>query len=290
MAFGLGGINIKSLSTLASSAKKYALSSGSSGDLLSSQAAKSLDPRGNQIAQIITAQASGLDPRGNQIAPIISRALGSTGPSHQPTDRRIRIRAKTPSAAGLVYGPQGDSNILSVLHSTGGVVFPYTPIINVNFSAEWTPYSLSHSNYQTQSYARSIIEDITISGQFTAQNQEEAFYMFACMHFFKSMTKMYYGEKDPKAGTTPPVLALNGYGTGQFNDLPVVVKGYTQEFNDSVDMVQVFFNGGEGNAWVPVMSNLIVTLGVTHDLKRVRDQFNLDAFKSGQLLTSNKGF
>ena len=219
---------------------------------------------------------------------------GARPPVQTPdeADRRIRITPKTPAAKDLVLGAKTETNVLSILHNTNGVMFPYTPTINVSYTADWQPYALTHTNYHTQTFAKSAIESISISGQFTAQTTEEALYTYACMHFFKTVTKMYYGRTDDRAGSPPPVLALSGYGNGTFNAVPVVIRQFQQTFDDSVDMVEVRFQGGKGSAWIPTISTVYIELGVSHDLRNVRDNFNLDRFRTGELLisSSNRGF
>lgn len=297
MSLGPNSRNTKSLLSNVDPFRRFDITNGAAGDLLSSGAVKSLDPR-RVISPIISGgrefglagldadllnTAIGFAPTKGLAPPRISRA-------EPQIDRRLRIKAKTKQTADRVYGSQSADNILSIFHTTNGVIFPYTPLMNVSYMADWSPIQLTHSNYQTQAYSRSYMDSISISAQFTAQNEQEAFYSFAAAHFFKSMTKMHYGASDSQAGATPPVLALTGYGNGVFNDLPVVVTGFAQEYNDSVDMVKVTYAGGAGTAWIPTLSMLIITLSITHDLRRVRDEFNLDQFKSGALLVNNKGF
>ncbi len=295
-----GGFNVKNLHSNVPGITGRQFTEGAAGNLISAGAAivrNRVPPIVTGSREAVTALGAhlvdtGFGPRGNtDLFPIISRALDRNTAADPQIDRRIRIKAKnTTIAAQQVYGPQSGNNILSIFHTTNGVIFPYTPTINLRFTADWAPVQVTHSNYQTQAYTRSAIDNITIIGQFTAQNEQEAFYSFAATHFFKTMTKMHYGRNDTLAGATPPVLSLVGYGNGVFNDIPVVITGFSQEYGDQVDMVKTTFNGGAGTAWVPTLTTLIVELAVSHDLKRVRDEFNLDAFRTGALLTGNKGF
>lgn len=223
-------------------------------------------------------------------------------PSEEPGDRRVRIRPKSREAWDIIFGEyqEGDDNILSVLHpkagKTNGVVFPYTPTITYDYMAEWQAYGLTHTNYQTKAYSRSVIDRIVVSGAFTAQNLDEAKYAFAVLHFFRTVTKMYYGEQDVGsesnpglAGTPPPVLLFSGYGNAMFNDIPVVVESFNHELLSDVDYVPISFRRNSLQAWVPAEFNVFVTLSVVHDLVKVREQFKLDDFRTGKLLR-NKGF
>ena len=224
-------------------------------------------------------------------------------PSEEPGDRRIRLRPKTRRAWDVIFGKyeEGDDNILSILHPkagrTNGVVFPYTPAITYTYIAEWQPYNLVHTNYQTNAYSKSMVDKIVISGAFTAQNIEEAKYSYAVIHFFRTVTKMYYGAQDVGtednpglAGTPPPVLLLSGYGNGIFNDIPVVVDSFSHELLNDSDYVPVTFRRNSVEAWVPSQFNIILSLTVQHNLTRVRNEFKLDDFRTGKLLSNNKGF
>lgn len=218
-------------------------------------------------------------------------------PKVQPgIDRRIRLRPKSVNAWDTVFGEPSEMNILRPLHpqsgGTNGLIWPYTPTINYNYTAEWSPYTLTHTNYEPLAYNRSMVGEITISGMFTAQNAEEAEYSMAAIHFFRTITKMHYGQTDPKRGTPPPVLLLSGHGTGMFNDVPVVVKNWNHELLPDVDYVEVPIRGGNGTGWVPAKFTLFVTLGIQPNLEKVRKDFNLDKFRTGELLVSrkNKGF
>ena len=67
----------------------------------------------------------------------------------------------------------------------------------------------------------------------------------ACLHFFRTVTKMNFGENDPNAGTPPPILLFNAYGPFVFNNLPVIVKQFTFSFPDDVDYVEVTVAGSK---------------------------------------------
>ena len=190
-------------------------------------------------------------------------------------DRRVRIRPKNDS----LYG----SGLLQVIKTTNGCIFPYTPTINISHTANWSPYQLVHTNYHTQTYTNTAIDDIMISGVFTAQDENEAVYAHAAIHFFKTMTKMYFGKDTANRGAPPPVLLLSGHGKDVFDDIPVVIKSFTMDYNQEADMVQV----PNSTAWIPMKFMVSVSLGVSHNMQNVRDNFNLSDFRNGNIL---KGF
>ena len=190
-----------------------------------------------------------------------------------PEDRRVRIISKDPSQL---------TGLLSSLQDRRGVMFPYTPIMQLNRIAEWNPYDLVHTNHRTQTYAKSYVDDITISAQFTADTAANAEYAFVAAHFFKSMMQMHYGRRDEFRGSPPPVLELYGHGSHILNGVPVVIKSFSQEYNDAVDMVQV--QSENIDAWVPVIQTFIINLGVTYNMLKARNEFSVADFKNGSLL------
>jgi hypothetical protein len=119
-------------------------------------------------------------------------------------DWRVRLRL-APNADYLykISETNGGPGILAPLAVTDGVIFPYTPAIETSYQAKYNPYDLTHSNYRGYFYQNSSVENVTIKGTFTAQDTYEAAYLLAVIHFFKSVTKMFYGQ-DAQAGTPPP--------------------------------------------------------------------------------------
>jgi hypothetical protein len=81
------------------------------------------------------------------------------------------------------------------------------------------------------------VGDIQIRGTFTAQDTKEADYLLAVIHFFRSATKMFYGQ-DAERGTPPPVCLLNGLGQYQFSDHPVVISSFNYTLPNDVDYIR----------------------------------------------------
>jgi hypothetical protein len=78
--------------------------------------------------------------------------------------------------------------------------------------------------------------------QFTAQNTNEANYLLAVIHFFRSVTKMFYGSSDPNRGSPPPLVFLTGLGSYQFAQHPCVVSSFTYNLPDGVDYIRAWSN------------------------------------------------
>jgi len=137
--------------------------------------------------------------------------------------------------------------ILAPLKVTGGVVFPYTPSIQIGYAATYSPTELIHNNFKMQNYMSSSIDNISLTGEFTAQDTGEANYVLAVIHFFKSVTKMFYGQdSDPKPGTPPPMCFLTGLGTYQFDKEPLVITNFTYSLPTDVDYIRAISTSDDG--------------------------------------------
>jgi hypothetical protein len=129
------------------------------------------------------------------------------------------------------------NQILSPLAATNGVLFPYMPSIQTSYNADYNETVLTHSNYKGYFYNSSYVGDIAINGVFTAQDTSEANYLLAVIHFFRSATKMFYGQ-DPQRGAPPPLVYLSGLGQYQFNNHPCVIKSFTYNLPTDVDYIR----------------------------------------------------
>lgn len=149
-----------------------------------------------------------------------------------------RVKLKLAPDANYLYkaSPNG---ILAPLAQTDGVVFPYTPQISVNYIANYIPTDLTHSNYKIYQYQNSAVDNFTITCDFTAQDTYEANYVLAVIHFFKSITKMFYGkDQDPVNGTPPPLCFIEGYGQYQFNGQPMAITSFNYQLPQDVDYIR----------------------------------------------------
>ena len=148
--------------------------------------------------------------------------------------RRVRLRPK-PAAAGQIYGGNG---LLQPLRSTNGVVWPYQPTITYEQSVEYASIDMVHVNQEILAYTKTPALKLSVSGQFSVQNQQEGIYALAAIHFMRTVTKMYFGTGS-NLGTPPPVLLFDAYGQYMFNQLPVIVTNYSVELNADIDYVPV---------------------------------------------------
>jgi len=149
-------------------------------------------------------------------------------------DWRVRLRL-APQSRYLYNAP--NPGILQPLKITDGVIFPYTPTIATAYKANYNPYDLTHSNYRGYFYQNSYVEPIQLTAQFTAQSTAEANYLLAVISFFKSITKMFYGQ-DAERGAPPPLTYLTGLGEYQFNEHPCLVGQFNYTLPADVDYVR----------------------------------------------------
>jgi hypothetical protein len=170
----------------------------------------------------------------------------------QADDGDWRVRLRLAGSADYLYkakGANGQSaaGILQPLAVTGGVIFPYTPAITTAYQAKYNAYELTHSNYKGYFYQGSSVGDISINATFTAQDTQEANYLLAVIHFFRSVTKMFYGQDDSAhRGAPPPLVFLQGLGEYQFNLHPCVVTNFNYTLPADVDYIRALSPNNDG--------------------------------------------
>jgi hypothetical protein len=206
-------------------------------------AAASLIPGGTAVTQTIAdaaARAQGLlrQAQNQQTARVQSNNNAATG------DWRVRLQLAP--ASNYLYNAPDCGPLLWPLRDTDGVIFPYTPAIDLGYKANYTQYDLTHSNYRGYFYQNSYIDQVNVKATFTAQDTAEANYLLACIHFFRSVTKMFYGQ-DAERGAPPPLVFLSGLGDFQFNKHPCVVSQFNYNLPADVNYIRAqstLSNGG----------------------------------------------
>jgi hypothetical protein len=206
----------------------------------------------------------------------------------RPRDSRIRISPKE-GQREEIFGDE--ESILYMLRETDGVFFPYTPTIDFSHRAEYSSMAPTHANTSYYTYTHTPAVQITIQGQFSAQNLAEAKYTLAAIHFFRTVTKMHFGAQEAEEGTAglpPPVLNLNGYGEYMFDNLSVIIQEFKMDLPNNVDYIEVEHAGGI--AWVPTLTTFTITCVVQNTPKQQRDEFNFKEFASGELMRNGNGW
>ena len=196
------------------------------------------------------------------------------------SDEDLRVIVSDPSGK-LIKGA-----ITKPLEDTGGVLFPYTPSIQINQRANYEAESLVHTNYENLYYKNSMVDSINFNAKFTANDGLEAAYVMAVIHFFRAATKMFYGQ-DSIAGTPPPVLRLNGYGNLMLDNLPVVVVNFDYNLPEDVDYISASI-GNQTTTLVPTSLQMNLGFKVLYSRNQISNSFGLEKFVAGDLLTGRK--
>ena len=201
-------------------------------------------------------------------------------------DKRARLRPfDNFMAQDYCYG----YGIMSILRETQGLVWPYTPQIQIQQQVTYASYANTHVNQEFKAYSNTQAFHFTCSGPFTVQNEREKQYALACIHFLRTNSKMNFGVQGgwTYRGTPPPILKFSAWGPLMFNDLPVIIESFTIDLPAEVDYLQSNLLLAE--AWLPAKFTISVSMTVQKTPSQLRNDFSLSSFASGSLLL-NKGW
>lgn len=230
-------------------------------------------------------------------------------PSNPGTDWRVRL-SLAPKADYFVNSPLL-APLLTQLGGTvagagiGGlfgvgptlsVIFPYTPQLQIQHSANYNQQKLTHSNYAQYYYDNSEVQAINLTAEFTVQNINEGQYLLAVIYLFRSVTKMFFGL-DPKAGNPPPLMYLNGYGKHYLPNVPCVVTNFTHTMPADVDYMDIPQSGVNNgfapqpgaysrldSTRLPTTSTISIGLQPVYSRKAQSTAFSLEDFARGGLV------
>lgn len=172
-----------------------------------------------------------LPAAGEAIGDIESAIASFGGDGSNANDWRVRLSLSS-------WSSFRSSPVLKPLKDAGGLIFPYTPTINITSSASYSGIPTVHTNYTFQAYKSSEPGTISITAPMYVEDPEQGLYWIAMVHYLRSLTKMFSGA-DPKAGNPPPVIMLNGYGNYVFKNVPVVVKKMSVSLAADCDYIGV---------------------------------------------------
>jgi len=83
----------------------------------------------------------------------------------------------------IPVGMQLDGVLQAQLNETQGMIFPYTPNIIFQHSANYSMMKPTHSNYPFPIYQSSQPDTLQISGEFYVESAAEGLYWAACVHY-----------------------------------------------------------------------------------------------------------
>jgi hypothetical protein len=191
--------------------------------------AGALNNLSNPSQLISNLRSINLPAGGNAMGQIASAGAQWSG---REGDNDWRVRLSLPTTEIFSGSP-----VLQPLRNAGGMIFPYTPGINISSSAGYEETSITHQNYSFLNYNNSKQDQITITAPFHVEDAVQAQYWLAAVHFFRSLTKMFTGDLGAAAGNPPPIVLLNGYGDYVFKNIPVVVKNFSIELPTDVNYI-----------------------------------------------------
>lgn len=180
---------------------------------------------------------------------------------------------------------QGEGLLYELFGPTRGIVFPYTPDIDFQHRVDYEETNIPHSNISAQHYKSTPPPTISLTAEFTADNKDNARYMYGVIHFLRSISKCEFGEEVVKsrnnvAGVPPPTLYLNGWGN-LINNVPVVVKSFGIKLGKEKHYVHL----NDLDIWLPTDISITIQMGIQFNLDKYKMKFDLNEYKKGILGT-----
>lgn len=218
----------------------------------------------------------------NQASSPSSKITGSSGENF---DWRARLRPKR-GGQDRFYAASGNFStdyLMRPIKESNGLVWQHTPMIYMSGSANYGVHSGQGMQYPVRSYEDSSPPDITVTGDFSANDIYEARYLLAVLTFFKIATKGEFGDQavaKESAGAPPPVLLFEYLGDHGFNKVPVICANYNFSYPNDIDYVPVKVQGT--TTYVPTLLNVIVTLQPQYTPSKVRRRFDVQSLANGE--------
>lgn len=196
------------------------------------------------------------------------------------TDWRVSLKVPSEIRNDTVFAP--------FVETGNRMIFPVNPTVILSQTASYQSIAPTHTNYAFHAYQNSQINDIVITGDFFVQNNEDAKYWVACIHFLRTMTKMFYANSNPQ-GNPPLVTRLNGYGDFVLNNIPVLITNFTVDMVNDVDYVPCDPLGDGKITYAPTQSQFSVTCAPNYS-RRTHSMFDLKKFADGGFTGGSEGF
>lgn len=206
-----------------------------------------------------------------------------------------------------------ESSPLWPIVQTGGLVAHYSPTISENITVNYsTSGEIVHSNESFNVYKSTENRRIEIGEMtFTADTTENARYVLAVIHFFRSYSLMDQGRG--RTGKPPSPMWISAYGPGAFDRVPALLSSGSLNWPNNVDYVAVTNSpsktslketprGSNGVpvplsrpetqlsgdvTWVPIKMTVSMSFIVQHSPKYWLG-FNLTDFKNGRMLSKRE--
>lgn len=204
--------------------------------------------------------------------------------SEESYDWRARLRPKR-GGQNRFYSSEGGLSdyLMRPIKESNGLVWKYTPTVFTAASANYNSHTGQGMQYPVHSYENSTPPEITVTGDFSANDIYEARYMLAVMTFFKIATKADFGDiavAKQTAGAPPPVLLFEYLGDHGYNKVPVIVSNYSMSLPNDVDYVPVKVGGTV--SYVPTLLNIVCALTPQYTPSKVRRRYDVNAIANGE--------
>lgn len=210
------------------------------------------------------------------------------------------------TSSGIPTGSTGASDALAPIYATGGLVFPYNPVITEGVSVRYDNVEVVHSNESYHAYRSTDNVRIELSNcVWTCDTFENARYTMAALHFLRTYSLMDFGKR--RSGRPPSPMWFSAYGNYAFYRVPVLLERANWTFPNDVDYVGVpepgtpEWNAGQlatnrsgarssSYTWLPVKFEVSSISLIVQHAPKYWLSFNLDDYKSGKLLQDRGSF
>jgi hypothetical protein len=278
---------------------------GASNQASFAQSAASVNVNDPSTARLATAGlgAGGTNPLSAIAGKVFNFWYDQTNGSGLAPEADWRVRLSMQPATASLFYANPNNKIMNPLVQTSGLIFPYTPALTIRHSANYNPTKLTHSNYSSYFYEGSEVSGIDINAEFTVQDIAEGQYLMAAIHFMRACTKMFFGQSQ-LAGTPPPMVFLDGYGSFYLPHVPCVVTSFSHTMPAEVDYINVpigtSLSDVAGNAVntasnlgpsvrLPTTSTFNISLQPVYSRTNIANNFTLENYSIGALVQPSVG-
>ena len=206
------------------------------------------------------------------------------------------------SRLSYILGDDTSKLLYTHFKDTGGLVFPYTPDIEFQHTVNYEETDILHSNLAVQHYKNTPPPTISLKADFTADTPENGEYMYAVIHFLRSISKCEFGEKvaayssitgiqsggNNREAVPPPILYLNGWGN-LIENIPVVITSFGISLGKEKHYVEL----PNKNIWLPTDITITIQMKIQFNLDMYKRLFDLNDYKNllmfGEIQTIDNG-
>lgn len=219
-------------------------------------------------------------------------------------DKEGQLAARASSANSQLSPKQ--KHALAPIFATNGLVFPYNPTISESISVKYDSMELTHTNESFHVYRGTDNVRINISdSQWTCDTFDNAVYALSALHFFRTYSQMDFGIG--RTGRPPSPLWFSAYGNYAFHRVPVLMEKADWSFPADVDYVGIpefgtpeyasrvllydkADNKNNKYTWLPMIFKVSSIALVVQHSPSFWSNWNLDMYRSGELLRARKSF